>query len=308
MTGGLTREPHHRRWAQAIDRPGTPAPAKRPMPSPPVDQRPRKISVTEVDRLKADPFAFYAKRMLRLASLDPIDADPSPAWRGSAVHKVLETWMKEDDCDPARLRSRAEALLDGSAAHPLMRALWHPRLMEAIDWIADEVARGREAGRLPVKAEAYGKRSIAGVELYGIADRLDRLGDGGLAIVDYKTGQPPSPKAVREGFAMQLGLLGLIAEEGGFDDVEGVPACFEYWSLAKRSGRLGHIASPMAGRNGESAAEFIEAAERHFIAAAGRWLTGDEPFTAKLHPVFAPYGEYDQLMRLEEWYGRDNGG
>ena len=67
--------------------------------------------MTEVDRLKADPFAFYARHMLRLAPLDTIDADPSAAWRGSAVHKVLEDWMKEDDCDPARLRPRAEALL-----------------------------------------------------------------------------------------------------------------------------------------------------------------------------------------------------
>ena len=35
-----------------------------------------------------------------------------------------------------------------------------------------------------------------------------------------------------------------------------------------------------------------------------RWLTGSEPFTAKLNPAYAPYGDYDQLMRLEEWYGR----
>ena len=43
----------------------------------------------------------------------------------------------------------------------------------------------------------------------------------------------------------------------------------------------------------------------HFIGAARRWLTGEEPFTAKLHPAYAPYGDYDQLMRLEEWYGRE---
>jgi ATP-dependent helicase/nuclease subunit B len=34
------------------------------------------------------------------------------------------------------------------------------------------------------------------------------------------------------------------------------------------------------------------------------WLTGSEPFTARLNPAYAPYGDYDQLMRLEEWYGR----
>ena len=38
---------------------------------------------------------------------------------------------------------------------------------------------------------------------------------------------------------------------------------------------------------------------------SGNWLTGNEPFTAKLNPAYAPYGDYDQLMRLEEWYGRE---
>ena len=73
------------------------------------------------------------------------------------MHKVLEAWMKEDDCDPARLRPRAEALLGDAAAHPLMRALWQPRLLEAIDWIAAEMASNLAAGRRPLAAEAKGE-------------------------------------------------------------------------------------------------------------------------------------------------------
>lgn len=305
MTGGLTRSPRHRRWAQALDRPEAYRPSVQPAPKPDVALRPKRISVTEVDRLKADPYAFYARQMLRLSPLDTIDADPSAAWRGSAVHKILEGWMKEDDCDPALLRPRAEALLEESSAHPLMRALWQPRLIEAIDWIAGEVARNAEAGRRPLAAEAKGKCRIGGIDLYGEADRIDRLVDGGLAIVDYKTGIPPGPKAVAEGYSMQLGLLGLIAERGGFSDIEGVPAAFEYWSLARKSGKLGYVSSPVGGRTGLDATEFTDSAERHFIAAAESWLTGDEPFTAKLHPRYAPFSEYDQLMRLDEWYGRE---
>src|SRR3712207_2307744 len=177
MTGGLTRSPQHKRWAQALDRPHSYRLQRQPAPNPPTAERPRTISVTEVDRLKADPFAFYARKMLRLAPLDPIDADPSPAWRGTAVHDVLEAWMKEDDCDPSRLRPRAEALLEASSAHPLMRALWQPRLIEAIDWIAEEVRRNREAGRRPLKAEAWGEIPIADVRLQGMADRIDRAAD-----------------------------------------------------------------------------------------------------------------------------------
>ncbi|MFN3388745.1 MAG: PD-(D/E)XK nuclease family protein [Allosphingosinicella sp.] len=305
MTGGLTRSQTHRRWARALDKAAEHRPAGRPAPQPPADLRPRTISVTDVDRLKADPFAFYARKMLRLHPLDVPDADPGAAWRGSAVHKVLETWMKEDDCDPARLRPRAEALLRESGVHPLMRGLWQPRLLEAIDWIAEEVASNAAEGRRPLAAEAKGKCAVGDVSLYGEADRIDVRADGSLAIVDYKTGTPPGPKAVAEGYSMQLGLLGLIAERGGFDGVEGVPACFEYWSLARRNGKLGFVASPVGGRTGLDPEDFTTLAARLFIEAAGAWLTGEAPFTAKLHPEYAPYGDYDQLMRLDEWYGRE---
>ncbi|MGQ0659940.1 double-strand break repair protein AddB [Sphingosinicella sp.] len=303
MTGGVSRAPRLAAWARAIDRPqGPPRPAARPAPSP--GERPRKLSVTEVDRLQADPFAFYARRILGLSSLDDVDAEPTAAWRGTAVHKVLEDWMREDDCDPAKLVPRAEALLALPGVHPLLRALWQPRLMEAIAFIAEEMAASRADGRRPLKAEASGRTALADVELSGKADRIDRLADGSLAIVDYKTGQPPSRKAVMEGFSLQLGLLGLIAEGGGFDGVEGAAAAFEYWSLARSKGRLGFVSSPLGGPEQIGPEEFLARAERAFAVAAGKWLTGDEPFTAKVKPEYS-WPEYDQLMRLEEWYGRE---
>jgi len=310
MTGGLTRSPELCKWARAIDQADAHRPARRPAPSPDPSKRPRKISVTEVDRLKADPYAFYARKLLGLAALDPVDADPTPAWRGSAVHDVLEAWMKEDECDPVRLRARAEALLASQSAHPLMRALWQPLLTEAIDFIADQVEAGQKEGRRPLAAELWGEIEIAAVRLGGKVDRIDLMADRSLAIIDYKTGQPPSKKAVAAGFSLQLGLLGLIAERGGFPDVEGAAACFEYWSLARcpsgeRAGRRGFVASPIGGRSGLDAAEFTALAAGHFAAAAQAWLTGAEPFTAKLHPEYAPYGDYDQLMRRDEWYGRE---
>lgn len=310
MTGGITRHPRLKGWARAIDRPaGEPVPAARPAPCPPVADRPRRIAVTRLDRLKADPFAFYADAMLGLSRLDAVDADPGPAWRGSAVHRVFDAWLKEDGCDPARLMPRARAMLDETAAHPVLRALWTPRLMEAVEWVGRTVAEGRAAGRVPIASEIFGEADVAGIALYGTADRIDRLADGGLAIVDYKTGQPPRTAQVAAGFAMQLGLLGLIAEKGGFKDVEGVPAAFEYWSLAAKAGDLGHVASPNSGRSATIAAEdFTTVAASVFTEAAGRWLTGEAPFTARLHPEYSPYADYDQLMRLDEWLGRDGGG
>ncbi len=305
----------YRGLALKIDEPERYSPASQPAPCPPVAERPRSIAVTDVDRLKADPYSFYARKMLGLSALDPVDAEPSAAWRGTAVHDVLESWAKEDQWEPSRLAPRAMAMLSDADAHPMVRALWQPRLMQAIEWIAREVADGIRQGRRPLLAEKWGRLNIAGVDLSGKADRIDRMLDGSLGIVDYKTGKPPSGKQVAAGYAMQLGLLGLIAEQGEFEGLEtgGIASSFEYWSLgrAPRSDSFGYCQSPVdpTGRYGKIIpGEFTERAAFHFIDAVEKWLTGNEPFTAKLHPEIPTYGDYDQLMRLEEWYGRGKAG
>lgn len=303
---GWARADHLLDWARVLDHPPAHRPADRPQPSPPIDRRPTRIAVTDVDRLKADPYAFYAKQILKLRPLDAVDADPNAAWRGTEVHAILRKAWEEDGLDATRLRARAEGWL--TDAHPMLRALWQPRLMEAIDWIGAQMTAMGAEGREVLAVEKKGEIPLAGVTLYGIFDRIDRLAGGGIGIVDYKTGKPPSIAAVRAGFSLQLGLLGLIAERGGFDGVRGAAQAFEYWSLGKGKDGFGYVASPVdpAGKYGRIVTdEFVPLAERSFAEAAAKWLTGVEPFTAKLVPEFAPYAEYDQLMRRDEWYGRD---
>ena len=301
ISGGLPRDVVLERLTRALDDPGPPVPSPRPAPSPPAEQRPDRISVTSVDRLKADPFAFYANSILRLRAEDPVDADHTARWKGEAVHKVFEEWLVHDECRPDRLRTRAEQLLADEAIHPMLRALWAPRLLEAIDWLAELEKANQAEGRKPLRAEIKGETPLAGVVVHGRADRIDRLADGGLAIIDYKTGKPPSKKAIDAGFALQLGLLGLIGRAGGFEGVSGEPEAFEYWSLIRDRDGFGKCIR--ADKDMEEG-EFLSHAYRNFAEAVERWLTGSEPFTAKLNPAYAPYGDYDQLMRLEEWYGR----
>jgi ATP-dependent helicase/nuclease subunit B len=305
----LKEHPDARVWTGAVDRPRKPSPPYiRPAPLPNADQRHIPISVTQVDRLIADPFAFYANKIMGFAALDMIDADPSAAWRGTVIHDILDQWARQDDYAPAALRKRAEEFLSDPGLHPLMRSLWAPRLLEGLDWIADTLAEQGQTGREPLASEIYGKAEIAGVQLSGIADRIDRMADGGLAIVDYKTGGAPSNRAVIEGYNLQLGLLAAIAELGGFSDIAGEAVAFEYWSLAKKGGTdsFGHVRSPTQGRGDNiiAADAMVDHAVARFNEAADRYVLGSDPMTAKLHPEYARYADYDQLMRLEEWYGR----
>ena len=48
------------------------------------------------------------------------------------------------------------------------------------------------------------------------ADRIEQRHDGSFAILDYKTGQPPTGKQVRMGLSPQLTLEAAILREGGF--------------------------------------------------------------------------------------------
>ncbi len=167
--------------AQAIDRPeGTPPRYERPAPRPDVRLRPKRIAVTDIDRLRADPYAFYAAKILALPSLDPVDADPGPAWRGTAAHDVLNRWIEEGAGDAERLRAMALDMLAGAQAHPLMRALWQPRLLAALDWVAAEVTAQAQAGRMVLFGEKRGEIVRGGITLHGTPDRVDRQADGSV--------------------------------------------------------------------------------------------------------------------------------
>jgi len=296
-------------WADALDHPAKKEPfATRPEPKPNAEQRLVSLSVTDFDQLKSDPYSFYAKRILGLPVLEKVDAEPSYAWRGSLVHDILEKWFTHDHCAVDKLVARADALLAQEATDPLLRTLWQPRIAAGLRWVADETKRlMAEEGRVVAVAEQPGTVHIKGIAVRGRVDRIDRTADGDLVIIDYKTGMPPSTKQINAGFALQLGLIGYMAEALAIKGVSGTASHFEYWSLAKKKDIFGHIVEPTSTRAADDKpdrADFVAFAVAQAEAAISKWILGNTPFTAKLHPEFAIYGDYDQLMRLQEWNGR----
>ena len=281
----------------------------RPEPMPSAEQRRVPIAVTALDRLRGDPYQFYASAILGLRKLDPIDADPTAAWKGTAVHDVLKAWHQAGGV-PGELIPLAERMFDEMSAHPFMRTMWKPRLINALHWIEEETDRLNGDGRDVLSVEQKGEIVIDGIRIHGRADRIDRLADGSLAVVDYKTGKPPSGKMVEQGFALQLGLLGLIAQGGGIAGVAGEPARFEYWSLGRnKENGFGYMDTPVLGgrkKSGIPLEDFLIKTDEFLQEAIARWLLGDEPFTARLNPDLPSYTDYDQLMRLDEWQGREH--
>jgi ATP-dependent helicase/nuclease subunit B len=295
--------------ARGLDRPAEVRPARRPAPAPPSNARPRELSVTQVERLKADPFSFYADKVLGLRKLSPLDEDPTAAERGTFLHRILERWVKERPGEPAHLRALAELMLDADwGHHPLMRALWAPRVLRAVDWVATETAAWGAQGWRPLAAEAQGLYTLGnGITLTGRADRVDVNEAGELAIVDYKTGGVPSYAQLEGGFALQLGLLAWMAEGGKIRDVPaGTVRDLRYWKLS--GGRKpGEVKNPL--RHGREdwtdISTFVDTTVAHFIQLCDDLLLGSAPFTAKLHPEHSThYTDHDHLARVAEWMGR----
>ncbi|MFC3099633.1 double-strand break repair protein AddB [Altererythrobacter lauratis] len=296
------------RLARALDSAPRVPPHPRPSPRPTAQQRQRgEFSVTTLDRLRSDPYQFYAQKVLGLSELELLDAAPTPAWQGTLAHAILEDWHESGGT--ADLAGLAEMHLEEMRAHPLMRALWKPRLLKALEWVKLTVES--DPDRIPVVWEKKGQIDWRGVTITGKADRIDRLADGTLAIVDYKTGGPPKKAQVAAGFAMQLGTLALMAERGAWPRATGRPAAFEYWSLGKHKNSptgFGYVEVPLkvgAARTGLLPEEFLPKARAFLDDAIDRWILGDEGFTARLNPDAKVYNSYDHLMRLEEWMGRE---
>lgn len=299
----LIRPDMHIHWAETLDAPAAFKPRPQPAPKPPLSLRPRNLSVSDIERWMRDPYALYAKRVLKLEPLQAIDEAPGAADRGSAIHDALEHFFKDAQTtwpsDPKRaLMAAGEKAFADWKTRPGVWALWWPRFEDLADWVLREQANLERSGRDVAAMEMSGKRvfqvSSADWTIRAKADRMD-VSANGLIILDYKTGGVPSKKALAQGYAPQLPLEGLIAQAGGFNVPTQTIAGFEYWAL-------GTTSKGFPKRDDSfKAVELMEKAEAGLIALFSAF---SDPKTAYLHapsPIHAPYKDYDDLARPEEW-------
>jgi len=294
-------------WQMRLDDPGPVRPRPRPQPCPPVAVRPRQLSVSDVELLRRDPYALYARRILRLRALDPIAADPGVAERGQFIHLALDRFVRSlgDGGMPAdaldHLLGIGREAFGSYLANPDVWAFWWPRFERIAGWFVAEEQRRRPMTRT-VATEIKGQFDLPEVSerflLTAIADRIDRHGDGSLEIIDYKTGRVPSAKEVDVGMAPQLPLEAVIAEAGGFGAAAtGRVSALSYWRLTG--------GTPPAEIKSPSRAELrslIEQARSGLTALVVAYDDPERVYEARPVPQFVPrYSDYEHLERVQEW-------
>jgi len=302
-------------FALALDAPDEVRPVRQPEPRPPRATRPLRLSVTAIEDWLRDPYSIYARHILKLEPIDPVDMPLSAADRGSAIHNALgeftKTYSKDLPADTARLlRDIGEKHFRPLMERPEARALWWPRFQRIVKWFAEW-----EAGRRPeiaaIEAEIAGKIAIAldnerTFTLSARADRIERRADGSFAVLDYKTGQPPTGKQVRMGLSPQLTLEAAILREGGFEGIDAGSSVDElaYVRISGNNPPGEHKALELKIRNEtpQPPNEAADYARRQLEALIRTFENEAEPYRSLNLPMWTNrYGSYDDLARIKEW-------
>ncbi len=302
-------------FADELDRPEKVVPIPQPAPKPPRATRPLKLSVTAIEDWLRDPYSIYAKHILRLDALDPVDMPLSAADRGSAIHAAIGEFTKSHadklPDDPVRaLREIGEKHFAPLMERPEARALWWPRFQRIANWFAEWEASRR--GHIDaIEAEIKGEIPIQldnerTFHLSARADRIERRADGTFAILDYKTGQPPTGKQVRMGLSPQLTLEAAILREGGFEGIAAGASVSElvYVRLSGNNppGEERSLELKIKNETPQPPNEAADYARQQLEALIRKFESEDEPYRSLVLSMWTNrYGTYDDLARIKEW-------
>jgi ATP-dependent helicase/nuclease subunit B len=303
--------------ARAIDDGGKAAEFARPNHAPPLEARPRRFSVTEIETLRRDPYALYARRVLDLTPVEPLVRDPGAAERGTLFHDILNRFVRSGT-DPMTNEALEQLLAAGRAAFAEaalpedIEAVWWPRFLAmAGNLVGWERGRGHDtlSRHSEVRAEPT-PVAATGATLSGYADRIDLLTGGFADILDYKTGMSPSKGQAHTLLAPQLALEGALLQRGAFPAIG-----------ARTPAKLAHV---RLRANGEVEEESILEFKKQ-IRAAGDLAEEAWQRLEKLLDYYKdertgylsralPFregetdGDYDHLARVLEWSaGGDDG-
>ncbi|MFN3231423.1 MAG: double-strand break repair protein AddB [Alphaproteobacteria bacterium] len=301
----------HLIWQQGLDSVETSTPCPPPEPRPPVAARPRTLSVTRIEAWMRDPYALYAEKILGLRPLEPIDADPGAADRGTFIHHALHLFFKRHPdglpTDPvAALIDCGRDAFGGMMDRPQVRAFWWPRFEQIAAWYVEQQADRRGTARI-VAAEQRGRLVLEALPggpfvVTAQADRIDRLADGSFEIIDYKTGSAPTNLQLAAGYGAQMPLEAAILESGGFEGVPPGTVTELAWWLLKGDGSKNKI-DALTGRSklDLTLPELVAEARDGLARVVAAFDDKNTPYVSLPNPTERGYGDYDHLARVKEW-------
>lgn len=290
--------------AREIDRPAREAArCERPQPKPALGMRPKKLSVTEIETLRRDPYAIYAAKILRLKEFDPLGGSFGAAERGTAIHAALARFVERHPSGPLplgaqdELRALLREALGAQLLDPAFAALGWPRADEMIaNYLGFEAKRRERIARIEVEKSGELEIELADGSRFHLKARADRIewnSDGSVTLVDYKTGGVPKAEEISKGFAPQLTLEAAMAKRGAFGP--GAVSETIKASYLKLGGADG-------GKETPADAGLAEEHYRGLIDLLNQFRDEATAYPPRPYPKFAKrYSAYEHLARVKEW-------
>ena len=305
-------------YAKTLNRfDGEVRPAAQPDPKPPLESRPRKFSATQLDTLLKDPYAIYARHILKLQALPKLEEPAGAAERGTLIHKILcrfiEAYPKGDLPDDAFEQIKAmgrDAFKDHEDDLNVM-TFWWQRFQHLAEWfVGHENGWRRDVTHsyAEIRGETRIPTSQGEITITAKADRIDITKDGRIRIVDYKTGQSPTKVSVKDGRALQLRAEALLAGDNGYSDLPEIDTPMikdlSYWHVSGKRGEAGKVYDVTPPDD-----DGVIAASRKGITVLLEEFNDPEKgyLSEPLDKEANPYSDYKHLARVKEW-SKDSGG
>ena len=293
------------RWRRQIEA----KPIEAPAPKPPIAARPTRFSATEFDVLIDDPYGIYAKKILGLRALPPLNEAPNVALKGTLFHKALQDFSqkypdhKTGSHQLEELLQMAKPLFDKWQDHYIVSFFWWPQFIAVAKWFLQEESHIRQAGDMSF-AEIKGMVRITigsrQFEVTAKADRIVNHEDHTATIIDYKTGQAPSKRSVTNGRSTQMLVERALVEAGGYEALGNVQEIRElqYWQLSGRGTKAGAITNVLPKSGEDEPADILDS----ITALLTRFEDEQMPYHAEPDPrARRKYSDYRHLARLKEW-------
>lgn len=287
---------------------------ERPAPTPPVESRPRQLSATRIETWMRNPYAIYARYILKLFKLDDLEKIQTRQAYGNALHKALEKFMSLPPNTPNSLDfllDLGNQCMDQEGLNVAEKEFYQPKFKRSASFFLDQQNQIQPLIKKTI-LEQTGKITFdlegGAFTLTAKADRIDLLKDGTATIIDYKTGSPPSKSEITAGYAPQLPLEGLILKRDGFNSISAKNiSSLSFWHLSGKE-QGDEIVSVLSSKSKDTIETLIQKTEDGLITLINAFDHEQTPYYANPIPAKAPkYDDYKHLSREQEWiHGDEN--
>ena len=292
--------------AELVNTPNKPQPIIRPCPCPKAQTRPQKLSVTNVELLKKNPYAIYAKYILSLYPLDDWDNPAKASLYGQAVHDTLSQMI---DCldDQKAFKTFHDHLID--LRLPVSDCLFYESLFQNSVWPFFKARQEHLTGQKhqtfsEIKGEIHFDIAGKPFTLTARMDRVDITPHQSATVIDYKTGTTPSFSKVISGLSPQLTLEAWMLLKGGIKKLHVTQIDnIEYWHIGRHPKRQSFTETQK-----EKLDEVIQKTEIGLKELLNSFADEKTPYEVEpVREFAADYDDYAHLSRKKEWAHADEG-